>query len=124
MVLPPIKIDTGIEQFQDLERLFDKANVDLRHLKTSRPEYGEVWKNVSFRLGLIQKSLETKTIPTRKKKKEAVLGTMLIYECPDMNGSRELSALFELDNAYQHLGIKSLTNAELDTFRKEMGCRM
>jgi hypothetical protein len=122
MVLPRIRIDTEFKQFQDLERLYNKANLALINLNNLHPEYANVWRNVILRLGPIQQSLKTKIIPTRRKKKESELSTMLNYECSEMSGTGKLTALFELDNAYQQLGIKSPTDLELDKFYKKMGC--
>ncbi len=124
MVLPPIKIDTGIKQFQNLKPLYNNAHHSLTQLRKLQPERADVWLNVTSRLGLIQQSIETKTLPTASEKKQAELSTMLNFECQDLSGTGKLTALFELDNAYQLLGIEPLSTAELSAFSKKMGCQM
>ena len=124
MVMPPIRVECGKQQFEHLECVFNAAIHSLSDLCRTRPDYAYVWENVRFRLNKIQKTLKDGSLPTKEMRNEAELGTMLRYECPDMAGTGELLALYELDNAYQLLGIKPLTPSELDTFRKTMGCQI
>ena len=124
MVLPPIKIDEGIKQFQVVRELHKTALLSLISLVNLHPEHGHIWEIIIFRLNLIQQSLESNKIPTLSKKKQAELGTMLIYECPEMSGTGELTSFFKLDNAYQRLGIKPLNRVELNKFNKEMRYRI
>jgi len=118
MVLPSFRIDTEFEQFQHLERSYNKGHLALINLNNVHPEYANVWRNVILRLGPIQQALKTRTIPKRSKKEESELSTMLNYECSEMSGTGELTALFELDNAYQQLGITPPTDVELDKLYK------
>lgn len=124
MVLPPVKLDHGEYQFDHLQNLYNQAVHSLKDLCKSHPEHSLVWKNVKFRLKNIQNTFTDRVLPTTKLKKETELGTMLRYECPDMAGTGELVTLYELDNAYQRLGIKPLTELELDEFCKNMGCKI
>src|SRR3989338_7260300 len=113
MMFPGRERDSDPKQFENLDRLFGLAKVQLNKLKVDYPDLTNIWNVASTRMEIIHNTIESKIFPPDEMKKKAELGPMLVHECRAVENQDEISSLFELDNAYQLMGIKELTDDDL-----------
>lgn len=112
--------DKGSQQFNHLQTLVFEAVQVIGTLRKAYPHHSHIWDMVSDKIKIIQNTVNTGILPTQKMKQDAHMGPMLSKGCDDLVGVAELNKLYELDNAYQLMGIKPFTPDEIEQFLKEV----